>query len=77
MDSTLIPKKFATVTPSDTVGCGPTMGLYVGNGGNLVVKGDDGVAATFVVGSSQYLPGSFTHVMATGTTATAIVALRT
>ena len=76
MDSTLIPKKYSAVTPSDTLGCGPTIGLFVGVGGTLTVKGDDGVSATFLCGNSQYIPGSFTQVMATGTLATNIVALR-
>lgn len=76
MDNTLIPKRYTAITPSDTAGCGPTLGLFVGVGGDLTVKGDDGVAVKFVCGSSQYIPGSFTAVMSTGTTATSIVALR-
>lgn len=71
----LIPKSFAPVTPSDTVSIGRTIGLYIGNGGNVVVKGEDGVTATFVASGGQYLSGSFSYVMA-ATTATSIVALR-
>lgn len=77
MDSTLIPRRWKEITPSDTEGFGPTMGLFVGVGGTVTAKGEDGVSAPFIVGSGQTLVGSFTQVMATGTTATNIIALRT
>ena len=73
-DRTLIPSKFKPVTPSDTVPVVCLLGLYIGGGGNVVVKGEDGVAATFVASTGQYLTGNFYHVMA-ATTATNIVAL--
>ena len=74
-DLTLIPTKYKPVTKSDTVPVGATMGLYVGGAGDVTVKGDDGVEATFACQSGQYLSGRFCFVMATGTTATGIVAL--
>lgn len=60
------------VTPLDNV----TRYIYVGGAGNVTVKGQTGVAVTFVappVGS--FLPIRATHVMATGTTATNLVAI--
>ncbi len=75
MDETLIPAKFANVTKSDTNPVNANLGLYIGGSGDVVVKGADGVSATFTVGSGQYLTGRFHMVMSTGTTATGIVAL--
>jgi hypothetical protein len=73
-DQTLIPSKWTPVTPSDTVPVVSNLGLYVGTGGNVVAKGIDGVSATFVVSSGQYLSGRFYYVMA-ATTASDIVSL--
>lgn len=72
----LTPQFWNDVTPSDSVPTGQTIGLYVGNGGTVKAKGVDGVIGTFVCQSGQYLVGNFSYVMATGTTATGIVALR-
>ena len=74
MDSTLIPQRWAPVTPSNTAPVGNTIGLYVGTAGNVVAEGVDGVEATFVCQAGQYLTGKFTKVK-TATTASNIVAL--
>ena len=75
MDATLIPTKFANVTKSDTVPVNAALGLYIGTGGDVTVKGADGVSAKFVAGAGSYLTGRFHMVMSTGTTASDIVAL--
>ena len=67
----------AAITPSDsTVLPKQTRGIYVGGAGNVAVTMADGSTATFnaiAVGVVHLL--SVTKVMATGTTATNIVAL--
>lgn len=73
-DQTLIPSSFKPVTPSDTIPVISNIGLYIGIGGNVVVKGQDGVTATFVATEGQYLSGRFYYVMA-ATTASSIVSL--
>jgi hypothetical protein len=70
------PGAFSAVTPSDTTAL-PTgiQGLWVGGTGNLVVKGMDGVTATFsAVPAGTLIRGQFTRVMA-ATTATLITAM--
>jgi len=74
MDQTLIPSRFQDVTPSDTAPLGGVIGLYVGGAGNVRAAGSDGVAANFAVQAGGYLVGRFRQVLATGTTATGIVA---
>lgn len=74
-DFTLVPTRFATVTPSDTSPINATLGLYINVGGNIVVTGANGVAVTLAVKDGQYLSGAFVLVKATGTTATGITAL--
>ena len=74
-DLTLIPAKFLDITPSDTAPVNATLGLYIGTGGIVKVAGADGIIATFKVDDSQYVTGKIHRVMATGTTATGIVAL--
>jgi hypothetical protein len=74
-DSTLLPKRFSNITPSDTVNINFLMGVYIGVGGDVKVTGIDGVAVIFQAGSNSYLSGCFYKVMATGTTATNIVGL--
>lgn len=69
--------RFAAVTPSDSADLGELpKALYVGVGGALVLRGADGVVVTFtqVVGGTV-LPVRARRVQATGTTASAIVAL--
>jgi hypothetical protein len=74
-DLTLIPSRFVNLTPSDTAAVGTTIGLYVGGDGVVRASGRDGVVADFTVTTGQYLSGQFTLVLATGTTATGLVAL--
>lgn len=74
MDATLLPTKYANVTPSDTTVIAPCIGLFVGGAGNVVATGSDDNQATFAVAAGQVLPGRFKRVMA-ASTATGIVAL--
>lgn len=74
-DFTLIPSKFLDITPSDSAPVNASLGLYIGTNGIVKLVGADGVIATFRVGDGQYLTGRIQRVMATGTTATGIVAL--
>lgn len=72
-----IPDLFSDVTPSDTASLpANVIGLYVGGAGTVKASGQDGTVGTFVVAAGQYLTGTFRRVLATGTTATNIVALR-
>lgn len=69
----------AAVTPSDTVNIvsGPVRALYVGVGGDVAIY-SPGTALSVVlknVSSGQVLPVACLRVLATGTTATDIVAL--
>ena len=73
-DFTLLPKRYAAVTPSDTTPVNTDLGLFIGGAGNVVVTGSDGVTVTFIAGTGQYLTGYFKLVKA-ATTATGIVAL--
>lgn len=67
---------FGPVTPSDGTPFAVTpKALFVGGAGNLIAKGSDGTSATFAVAAGQILPIRPQYVMATGTTATGIVAL--
>lgn len=75
MDSTLIPRRYSDVTPSDTTSLGPTIGLYVGGAGTVKASGLGGAVGTFVCQAGQVIPGEFRQVLATGTTATSIVAM--
>lgn len=70
-----VPTMYAPVTPSDTVPVNAQKGLHVSGAGNVAVKGVDGVSAIFAVLANTRLEGKFTYVLATGTTATGIVAL--
>jgi hypothetical protein len=65
------------VTPHDTNALGfPTSGLFVGGAGNLVVTMISGSDVTFTgVLAGSLLPIEVSHVKATSTTATNIVAL--
>ena len=55
---------------------GPTRALFVGGAGTLRVMDAEGSVATIVSGMSQYHPVEVVRVLATGTTADSIVALR-
>lgn len=69
--------ELAVVTPHDTNDIFPARGLYVGVGGNVaVIAGGDTAAVTLVgVNAGTILPIRVRRVLATGTTATSIVAL--
>lgn len=72
------PISASAVTPSDgTPLANNCRGLYIGGVGNVSVKlGNDSTAVAFSnVPAGTILPGNYTYVMATGTTATSIVAL--
>lgn len=67
---------YAAITPSDTVALSTTpKAIYIGGSGNLTVKGSNGISATFAVTAGQVVNIAPSFVMATGTTATGIVAL--
>lgn len=71
----LIPQSWADITASDTTLISPAIGLYVGVAGTIKAAGQNGAVGTFQAQAGQYLIGSFTRVLATGTTATGLVAL--
>lgn len=75
MDFTLIPTRHAAVTKSDTTNIGNTIGLYVGGAGDVTAIDAHGNSAVYVCVAGAVLPGVFTKVMSTGTTASSIVAL--
>ncbi len=67
----------AAVTPSNDTQIGPTLGLYVGVGGDVTVEfmtNDTPVTFTDVA-TGSFLPVSVKKVNATGTDASSIVAL--
>lgn len=67
--------RFAAIVKSDDTVLDPLPRMvYVGGEGDLVVRGDDGVDATFAVQDGSYHPISPTRVLA-ATTATGLVAL--
>ena len=65
------------LTPSDTIPCNPLMrGIYIGGAGNLTVQfSADNVNVVFPVVAAQMLWIGPNLVMATGTTATGLVAI--
>lgn len=67
----------AAVTPSDTIELGPCKALYIGGAGNVSVwmPGRESPVTFFAVPVGTVLPVSARRVLATGTTATNIVAL--
>lgn len=76
-DATVAAHSAAAVTPSDTTVLPTTRALWVGIAGNVaVVMSDDQNSITFVgVQAGSILPIQVTKVLATGTTATNIIAL--
>lgn len=66
------------VTPHDTNRIDPTKALWVGGAGNVAVEfvGDDASVTLTGVPAGTKLDVAVVKVLATGTTATAIVALR-
>ena len=70
------PAKYGqAVTPSDSTTLTPTRALYVGGTGDVAVVMADGVTLTFTAVPVGILPVQVVKVLATGTTATNIVAL--
>ena len=67
----------AAVTPADAdLPRLPSVGLYVGVGGNIAVQTLDGTTVTFAnVPDGAFLPLVVNQVLSTGTTATTILAL--
>lgn len=76
-DATVAAHSAFAVTASDTTVLPTTRGLYIGGAGNVAVTmAEDGNNVTFVgVLAGSILPVQVTKVLATGTTATSIVAL--
>lgn len=69
-------RAWATVTPSDSASLTTVpKGLYIGGAGNIALRGEDGTDVTFAVLAGAFLPLCPVRVLATGTTATGIVAL--
>lgn len=74
-DDTVSAKRATALTPSDGASFSATRALYVGTGGTVVVSMVEGGDATFVnVPDGSILPVQVTK-LATGTTATEILAL--
>lgn len=72
---TVSPSGAAVVEPSDATVLDTTRGLYIGAAGNLAVEMIDGDLVTFVSMSVGFAPLQVKRVLATGTTATSILAL--
>lgn len=70
-----IGRVFEVVTPGTKLTKGAADGFYIGTGGDLVLTGEDGGTATFAVTSGMVLPCGSSLVVASGTTASGIVAL--
>lgn len=67
----------APVSPADDADLpgGATRAIFVGGAGDLTVLDSNGTAVTIVSAAHQYHPITVRRVLATGTTATAILAL--
>lgn len=78
VDSALRPENAAVVTPSDTVDLAyTTSGIWVGTGGNIKVDMvGTGTAVIFLaVANGTWIPGAFTRIYSTDTSADDIVAM--
>ena len=77
MDSSTAPARYAVaVTPSDATVLQTTKAIYIGGAGNVAVTMAGGGNVTFIAPPvGTILPIAVTKVLATGTTATSIVAL--
>lgn len=64
------------VTPSDATQLGGVRGLYVGGAGDVAVEMQAGTTLTFAATAGGVLPIKVKRVLATGTTATGIIALK-
>lgn len=64
-------------TPDDEadLALGLTRGLYVGRGGVVAVVDSSGAVSRIVSGDAQYHPIQIVRILASGTTASALVAL--
>jgi hypothetical protein len=67
----------SAVTPDDAADLpkGVARALFVGGGGDVVIEDAEGNVVTLASGSHQYHPIEVKRVRASGTTATALVAL--
>lgn len=74
-----VPSDYVTVTPSDSADLSQRAGglLIGGTAGDIVVRTglSDTTSRTIAVAANSFIPGEFTRVLATGTTATPIYAL--
>lgn len=78
IDSALRPENAAVVTPSDTVDLShTTTGIWVGTAGNVKVNmAGTGTAVIFLaVANGTWIPGAFSRIYATDTSADDIVAM--
>ena len=77
-DSIFVPVDYQSVTPSDTVDLtgGMCRGLWIGGAGNVVVITAKGTTVTISGAlAGSIIPGYFTRVKSTSTTATLILAI--
>lgn len=76
LSSTQSPQSFVAVTPSDTVAVTGVQWLRIGAAGNLALQGiaTGSTPVTMAVTAGEYVPFGNGLVMATGTTATGIIA---
>lgn len=75
-DKTTTAVRWKAITPSNAAAIEPIpAAVYVGGAGDVVAVGTDGVAATFGATAGGLLQIQPSKILATGTTATGIVAL--
>ena len=77
-DSIFIPVDYQAITPSNTTNFpgGMARGIYVGVGGTIVAITGAGTTTTFVGAlTGSIIPGYFTRVNSTSTTATNLLAI--
>jgi hypothetical protein len=67
---------YEAITPSDTVAAPKMRAIYVGVSGNVAVKNGAGVTVTFIAVPVGILRITAPFVLATGTTATNMIAMR-
>lgn len=68
--------RWAAITPSDSDTIEPfPVAVYCGGDGDVVASGEDGTQATFAVSAGQTLLIQPLRILATGTTATGLIAL--
>lgn len=75
-DRTYSAVRWKAITPSDTAKIEPRpTGVYASGAGVVIAVGDNGVSAPFGATDGQVLPIQPDQILATGTTATGLVAL--